>query len=89
MELALCCMGLGSVGRELIKLIDRKRDDIQTQYDLSFKIIGIATGRHGILMDAAGIDTAYALNGDWGDRAWPSTEENRLKLIRDCAAANA
>ncbi len=88
MELAVCCMGFGSVGRELIKLIDRKGDDIQTQYDLSFKIIGIATGRHGILMDAAGIDSAYALNGDWGDRVWPSTEENRLKLIRECAAAN-
>lgn len=28
MELTLCFMGLGSVGRELIKLIDRKREDV-------------------------------------------------------------
>jgi homoserine dehydrogenase len=88
-ELSLCFMGLGSVGRELIKLIDRKHDDVQTQYDLSFKIIGIATGKHGIVFDPAGIDHGYALNGLPADRAWPSTEENRLKLIRECAAATS
>ncbi len=86
MELKLCFMGLGSVGRELIKLIDRKRDDVQAQYDLSFKIVGIATGRHGILVDPDGIDHSYALNGDWADRAWASTEENRIKMIRECGA---
>lgn len=86
MELKLCLMGLGSVGRELIKLIDRKRDDVQAQYDLSFKIVGIATGRHGILVDPNGIDHAYALSGQWADRAWASTEENRVKMIRECGA---
>lgn len=89
MELKLCLMGLGSVGRELIKLIDRKRDDVQAQYDLSFKIAGIATGQHGILVDPNGIDHIYALSGQWADHAWPSTEENRFKLIRECAAAGA
>jgi homoserine dehydrogenase len=86
MELKLCCMGQGSVGRELIKLIDRKREDVQAQYDLSFKIVGIATGRHGILIDPDGIDHEFALNGQWADRAWPSTEGNRLKMIRECGA---
>jgi homoserine dehydrogenase len=86
MELKLCFMGLGSVGRELIKLIDRKRDDVQAQYDLAFKIVGIATGKHGILVDPNGIDHAYALSGQWADRVWPSTEENRLKMIRECGA---
>jgi len=86
MELKLCFMGLGSVGRELIQLIDRKRGDVQAQYDLSFKIVGIATGRHGILVDPNGIDHAYALGGQWADRAWPSTEENRLRMIRESGA---
>jgi homoserine dehydrogenase len=86
MELKLCFMGLGSVGRELIKLIDRKRDDVQAQYDLSFKTVGIATGKHGILVDPSGIDHAYALSGQWTDRVWPSTEENRIKMIRECGA---
>jgi homoserine dehydrogenase len=86
MELKLCFMGLGSVGRELLKLIDRKRDDVQAQYDLSFKVVGIATGTHGILIDPQGIDHAYVLGGQWAARAWPSTEENRRKLIRECGA---
>jgi homoserine dehydrogenase len=86
MELNLCFMGLGSVGRELIKLIDRKRDEVQAQYDLSFKIVGIATGKHGILIDPNGIDQAYALSGQWTDLAWPSTEEHRFKMIRECGA---
>ncbi len=86
MELKLCFMGLGSVGRELIELIDRKRADVQAQYDLSFKVVGIATGQHGILVDPGGIDHAYALGGQWPERAWPSTEENRLKMIRECRA---
>ncbi len=86
MELKLCCMGLGSVGRELLKLIDRKRDDVRAQYDLSFKVVGIATGRHGILIDPHGIDHAYALSGQWADRTWPSMEENRLKMIHECGA---
>ncbi len=86
MELKLCFMGLGSVGRELIKLIDRKHEDVQGQYDLSFKVVGIATGNHGILIDPDGIDHVYALGGQWDDQIWPSTEENRLKMIRECGA---
>ena len=85
MELNLCLMGLGSVGRELIKLIDRKRAEVEAQYDLTFKVVGIATGQHGIWVDRQGIDHELALSGQWADRAWPSTEENRLKLIHTCA----
>ena len=86
MEMKLCCMGFGSVGRELVKLIDRKRDEVKAQYDLSFKIVGIATGRHGLLIDRSGIDHSFALDGEWADRAWPGTEENRIEMIHECGA---
>jgi homoserine dehydrogenase len=85
MEWNLCLMGFGNVGRELVKLIDRKQDEIKAQYDLTFKLVGIATGSHGILMDRSGFDRSIAL-GKWADRALPSTAENRLKLIRECGA---
>lgn len=85
MELKLCMMGFGSVGRELVKLIDRKRDEIKSQYDLTFTIVGIATGSHGLLIDRSGIDTSIAL-GAWTDRAKPSTSESRLAMIGDCGA---
>ncbi len=86
MEMKLCFMGLGSVGRELVRLIDRKRGDVQAQYDLTFKIVSIATGRHGILIDRDGLDQAFVLSGTWNDRAWPSSEENRVKMIYECGA---
>ena len=85
MEMKLCLMGFGNVGRELVKLIDRKRDAVKAQYDLTFKIVGIATGRHGILTDRDGIDSATAL-GEWGDRAIPGDETGRFRLIDDCGA---
>jgi homoserine dehydrogenase len=86
MELNLCLMGFGSVGRELVKLLDRKRADINTQYGLGFRVVGIATGSHGILLEPDGIDHAFALSSQWGSRAWPSSEENRLQLIHGCAS---
>ena len=88
MNLNLCLMGFGSVGRELIKLIDRKAAEIEAQYDLTFTIVGITTGSHGILFQPDGLDSARAF-ADWGEAAWPSTEDNRLKLIRECAALGA
>jgi len=86
MELNLCLMGFGSVGRELVKLIDRKAAEINAQYGLTFKVVGIATGAHGLLLDPTGIDTSFALADHWGDRAWPATDETRRQLIHGCAA---
>lgn len=88
MNLNLCLMGFGSVGRELIKLLDRKAAEIKAQYDLTFTVVGITTGSHGILFQPDGIDAARAFAA-WGEAAWPSSEENRLKLIRECAALSA
>lgn len=64
MRLNLCLLGFGNVGRELVKLIERKRATLEAQYDLDLRLVGIATGRHGIVMDRNGIDGAAALN-DW------------------------
>jgi homoserine dehydrogenase len=85
MDMKLCLMGFGNVGRELVKLIDRKRAEIKAQYDLTFTIVGIATGSHGLLIDRSGIASSIAL-GDWIDRTEPSTSQARLDLIRNCGA---
>ncbi len=95
MNMNLCLMGFGNVGRELVKLIDRKRDEIKAQYDLTFTIVGIATGSHGTLIDRLGIASSTAL-GTWIDRVQPTRTASRsgasddlqarLDLIRDCGA---
>jgi homoserine dehydrogenase len=78
-------MGFGNVGRELVKLIDRKRDEIKAQYDLTFTLVGIATGSHGLLIDRSGIDSSIAL-GEWAKPVNPIDHQARLDLIRDCGA---
>jgi homoserine dehydrogenase len=85
MDMKLCLMGFGNVGRELVKLIDRKRSEIEAQYDLTFTLVGIATGSHGILMDRSGIDSSIAL-GEWAKPTNPIDQQARLDLIRDCGA---
>lgn len=81
----LCLMGFGSVGRELVKLINRKQAEIKSQYDLIFEIVGIATGSHGLLIDRSGIDSSRAL-GQWIDQVQPSTQQTRLAMIGECGA---
>ena len=57
MPFDLCLLGFGNVGRELVKLIERKREELKARYDLELRIVGIAPGRHGIVMNRDGIDT--------------------------------
>ena len=86
MDLKLCLLGFGSVGRELVKLIERKRDMLKSQHDLDLNIVGIATGRHGIVMDRQGLDSALAL-GDWERLLQTSgSASDSLALIRECGA---
>ncbi|HKZ85369.1 MAG TPA: homoserine dehydrogenase [Anaerolineae bacterium] len=86
MQFDLCLLGFGNVGRELVKLIERKREELTSRYDLELRIVGIATGRHGIVMRREGIDAHAALD-DW-DRllsASPAVPD-ALTLIRECGA---
>ncbi len=68
MVLGLILIGFGSVGREFARLIERKRDEIKTRYpqdggsrDLTLRITGIATGRHGLAANPAGLNVQAAL----------------------------
>ncbi len=86
MEFKLCLLGFGNVGRELARLIDRKRDTIQSRYDLGLSIVGIATGRHGVVMDRNGIDGEVAIS-DWSRLLQTATAlPDSLALIRECGA---
>ncbi|HLF29318.1 MAG TPA: homoserine dehydrogenase [Anaerolineae bacterium] len=82
----LCLLGFGNVGRELITLIDRKRDELASQYDLHLRIVGIATGKHGVILNREGIDGGTAV-GDWSRLLQTSTSlPDSLALIRECGA---
>ncbi len=57
----LAFLGFGNVGKALSQLLLRKKADIQSQLGITFSITGIATGSHGMAVDAEGIDLKEAL----------------------------
>ena len=57
----LALLGFGNVGQALARLLLRKQAELQSRYDLTFRVTGIATGHHGWALDPAGIDLERAL----------------------------
>lgn len=57
----LALLGFGNVGRALARLLMQKQADLHAQYNLTFRVTGIATGRHGAAIDPDGLDLERAL----------------------------
>ncbi len=57
----LALLGFGNVGQAFARLLQRKRDILRDEYGTGFTITGIATARHGIAIQSAGIDIDQAL----------------------------
>jgi homoserine dehydrogenase len=70
-ELRLALLGFGNVGRALAHLLESKRDLLTTHYGLRFRVIGIATGRHGSIVRLEGIDLPRALDAVAAGRLLP------------------
>jgi homoserine dehydrogenase len=60
-HLDLALLGFGNVGQALTRLLLRKRADLLNQYQITFKVTGIATGRHGAAINPDGLDLERAL----------------------------
>jgi len=52
----LALLGFGNVGRALARLLQRKQLELQSRYDITYHVTGIATGRHGAAVDPVGLD---------------------------------
>jgi len=68
-EYRIALVGFGNVGRALLHLLESKQQVLRENYGFTTRITGIATLRHGMAVDPAGIDSASALriaenNGD-------------------------
>jgi homoserine dehydrogenase len=59
--LDLILVGFGNVGRRLARLLEEKSVRLRGDYDLSWRVVGIATKRHGTAYDARGLDVVKAL----------------------------
>ncbi len=57
----LALVGFGNVGQAFARLLIRKADALKKDFGLAFTVTGIATGRHGSVIKAGGIDLDQAL----------------------------
>jgi homoserine dehydrogenase len=60
MRLDLALVGFGHVGRRFVRLAAEIENRLQAEHDLTLRIVGIATGRHGVAFDDHGLDAAGA-----------------------------
>lgn len=87
----LALIGFGNVGQALLRLLDRKKELLLKEHDLSFSITGIATGRHGTAMDLQGINIENALEltskgKDLGAISKHGVNVDPFEFIRSCGA---
>ena len=61
MHYKLAFIGFGNVARSLVRLLERKHDLLKQEYDITYSITGIATGRHGFAVNPNGLDVPQAL----------------------------
>ena len=61
MHYNLAFIGFGNVARALARLLLRKQELLKSQYDITFSVTGIATGRHGFAVNPKGLDIDKAL----------------------------
>ncbi len=59
-EFSLALLGFGNVGQALARLLLRKRAELEAE-GIAWRVVGIATRRHGAAIDPQGIDLERAL----------------------------
>jgi homoserine dehydrogenase len=57
----LAFLGFGNVGRALASLLLKKQEELAERYRVTFSVTGIATGRHGMVIEPRGLDLNLAL----------------------------
>jgi homoserine dehydrogenase len=60
-QLNLALLGFGNVGRAFAALLQEKAGDIREQYRAEFSVVGIMTGRHGMVLNDDGVDMPSAI----------------------------
>ena len=79
-ELRLWIVGLGTVGRWLVRALDSQAPALADRYGFLPKVVGVANARDGFVYDPSGLDPAALLElvsiAEYpGARRWPSASE--------------
>jgi homoserine dehydrogenase len=57
----LALVGFGNVGRRFVRLLQERSDDLCRHHGLDWRIVGIATRRHGVARNPGGLDPDAAI----------------------------
>jgi homoserine dehydrogenase len=92
MQIGLILVGFGNVARRFVRLLDERAARLEGEHDLTWRVIGIATRRHGAVRDLDGVDLTRALeSADAGKSLGAHGESARDPLtslfIRETVAA--
>jgi len=83
----LALMGFGNVGKALARLLLEKQTELHDDYDLTFTVTGIATGRHGLLINSDGINLERAIDEeDLTSMTASVFPDNAFEFIHLCKA---
>jgi homoserine dehydrogenase len=85
-EFKVAFLGFGNVGRALAHLMLSKREELLERYDIAIRTTGIATSRHGMAIDLAGINLESALAGELPALNRVEGVHDSLDFIRRCGA---
>ncbi len=84
-ELKLSLAGFGRVGRGFARLLLEKERYLRRACRVACRVTGIATARHGSLIDEGGIDLRWALRRiEKGDKIGP--DRDTVSFIKACPA---
>jgi len=90
MHYKLAFIGFGNVARSLVRLLERKRNLLNQEYNLTYSISGIATGRHGFAVNPNGLDVQQALESVESGKSISSLSafqvNNSLEVIQHSSA---
>jgi len=86
----LALLGFGNVGRAFAHLLMVKRAELKERYDITFTVTGIATHRHGSVVNPSGIDLNGALelvrSGRSVNLVTTTLIVDSLDFVRKCGA---
>ncbi|HEX7487120.1 MAG TPA: hypothetical protein VF332_13280 [Vicinamibacterales bacterium] len=58
----LILVGFGNVGRRFVRLLEERASELHDVHHLDWRVVGIATARHGVARNLGGLDIARALD---------------------------
>src|SRR5687767_3679427 len=68
----LCFLGFGNVGRALARLLVSKSAELREQYEIDWRVTGVASRRIGWVANADGFEARTLLDDSFRDRAQAS-----------------